>query len=171
MKAHITWELRIDVVNKVLMVKVFHVENYSLALKSDGTVWSWGENSMGQLGDGTTLGKLTPTQVKAVDGKSFLNDATKIDAGDSHSIALTRSSFITWGNNTDGQLGNGSLISYSNIPVTVLQLPIRQDHEYIYDSANRLSAIIIHKGSISYRRVFVYDSNGNLLSTITKEIQ
>jgi alpha-tubulin suppressor-like RCC1 family protein len=127
---------------------------------------------MGQLGDGTTVGKLTPTQVKAVDGISFLNDVIKIDAGDSHSIALTRSSFITWGNDSDGQLGNGSLISYSNIPVTVLQSSIRQDYEYIYDSfTNRLTATIIHKGNISYRRYFVYDSNGNLLSTITKEIK
>ncbi|MCL2707022.1 MAG: RCC1 domain-containing protein, partial [Dehalococcoidia bacterium] len=37
--------------------------NYSLALKSDGTVWAWGGNSYGQLGDGTTTNRSTPAQL------------------------------------------------------------------------------------------------------------
>src|SRR3990167_3222804 len=37
--------------------------NHRLALKSDGTVWAWGGNTYGQLGDGTTSDKTTPTQV------------------------------------------------------------------------------------------------------------
>src|SRR5215510_16226267 len=37
--------------------------SYSLALKSDGTVWAWGDNSAGQLGDGSTSTRLTPTAV------------------------------------------------------------------------------------------------------------
>src|SRR5437764_5047032 len=42
--------------------------NHSLALKSDGTVWAWGYNVYGQLGDGTTTNRLTPVQVSGVSG-------------------------------------------------------------------------------------------------------
>ena len=36
---------------------------HSLALKQDGTVWAWGDNDYGQLGDGTTEDRSTPVQV------------------------------------------------------------------------------------------------------------
>ena len=36
---------------------------HSLALKQDGTVWAWGDNDYGQLGDGTDTDRLTPVQV------------------------------------------------------------------------------------------------------------
>lgn len=39
--------------------------SHSLALKSDGTIWTWGENSSGQLGDGTETLRATPVQVRA----------------------------------------------------------------------------------------------------------
>ena len=38
--------------------------NHSLALKSDGTVWAWGYNGSGQLGDGTTTNRRTPTSIQ-----------------------------------------------------------------------------------------------------------
>ena len=38
--------------------------DHSLALASDGTVWAWGANGDGQLGDGTTIQRLTPVQVR-----------------------------------------------------------------------------------------------------------
>ena len=40
--------------------------NYSLALKSDGTMWGWGENGVGQLGDGTYTNRSTPVQVRGL---------------------------------------------------------------------------------------------------------
>ena len=48
---------------------------HSLALKADGTVWAWGNNTDGQLGDGTTTDRLTPVQV------SGLSDVVAIAAG------------------------------------------------------------------------------------------
>jgi len=39
---------------------------YSMALRRDGTVWAWGWNEHGQLGDGTTTGRLTPVQVQGL---------------------------------------------------------------------------------------------------------
>lgn len=46
---------------------------HSLALKNDGTVWAWGLNRNGELGDGTFVNKHSPTQVVGAEGKGFLN--------------------------------------------------------------------------------------------------
>jgi len=57
---------------------------HSLALRADNTLWAWGVNGFGQLGDGTMTDRLTPVQV------SGLTDAVAIAAGYWHSLALTR---------------------------------------------------------------------------------
>jgi alpha-tubulin suppressor-like RCC1 family protein len=57
-------------------------EGHSLALKSDGTVWAWGGNYFGQLGDGTTTGGSTPVQVLN------LGNIAAIAAGGNRSMAL-----------------------------------------------------------------------------------
>ena len=46
------------------VVEIATGPRHALALKKDGTVWSWGENDAGQLGDGTTCNRLTPVQVR-----------------------------------------------------------------------------------------------------------
>jgi alpha-tubulin suppressor-like RCC1 family protein len=76
---------------------------HNIILKPDGTIWAWGDNSSGQLGDGTTKDKSTPVQVQG------LNDVTAIAAGGLHTIALKKDGTIwTWGNNDYGQLGDGT---------------------------------------------------------------
>ncbi|ETR67802.1 MAG: hypothetical protein OMM_11195 [Candidatus Magnetoglobus multicellularis str. Araruama] len=57
---------------------------HSLALKDNGSFWSWGYNLYGQLGDGTTTNKSSPVKV------SGLSQVTKIDAGCHHSLALKK---------------------------------------------------------------------------------
>ena len=47
--------------------------NHSLALKNNGTVWAWGWNSHGELGDGTTTTSRTPVQVQGQNGVGFFN--------------------------------------------------------------------------------------------------
>ena len=83
-----------------------------LALKNDGTVWTWGFNNVGQLGDGTTVNRSTPVQVP-------ISEVKAITAGSYHSVALkTDGTVWTWGGGTSGQLGNGASLD-SSMPVQV----------------------------------------------------
>ncbi|CAN7689521.1 cadherin-like beta sandwich domain-containing protein [Paenibacillus sp. LjRoot153] len=69
--------------------------NHALALKSDGTVWAWGDNTNGQLGDGTSEGQQpSPRQVKYSNDEP-LTDFIKVVAGENHSMAL-RSDGTLW---------------------------------------------------------------------------
>lgn len=88
--------------------------SHSLALDSNGTVWSWGYNGYGQLGNATTLGMngYYPTVLS-------LQNITKIAAGGSHSLALDTSGNVwSWGYNHFGQLGDGTTTDKST-PVKV----------------------------------------------------
>jgi alpha-tubulin suppressor-like RCC1 family protein len=87
--------------------------NHTVALRSNGTVWTWGNNSSGQLGDGTTTPRSRPVQVCAFGQPApcslFMNGVTAIAAGNSHSVALrTDGTVWTWGSNIFGQLGDGT---------------------------------------------------------------
>jgi alpha-tubulin suppressor-like RCC1 family protein len=79
---------------------------HSLALKSDGTLWSWGTNSHGQLGDHTTTDRKTPVRIG--------RDATwvAVAAGSDHSLALKSDGTLwAWGDNSNGQLGDGTTVN------------------------------------------------------------
>ena len=91
---------------------------HSLALLDDGTVWAWGRNSQGELGNGDAGDSYTPTQVPG------LPAITAISAGGYHSMALDEDGTIwTWGYNSNGQLGNGSFVSAES----PIQLPTLTD--------------------------------------------
>jgi alpha-tubulin suppressor-like RCC1 family protein len=77
--------------------------DHAVALKADGTVWAWGANVYGQLGDGTTTDRSSPVQVSSLSG------IVAVDAGAIHSIALKGDGTVwVWGANAHGQLGNGT---------------------------------------------------------------
>ena len=78
--------------------------NHSLALTSAGRVLAWGDNSSGQLGDGTTRNRFLPVTVHLPRGTR----ATSVAGGEMHSLAMTRSGLFAWGDNTSGQLGDGT---------------------------------------------------------------
>jgi len=87
--------------------------SHLLALLSDGTVRSWGLNTSGQLGNGTTTNSNVPVTVMG------LRDVVGISSGASHSLALLADGTVrTWGNNVSGQLGNGTYTA-SSVPVAV----------------------------------------------------
>ncbi|MBF0565842.1 MAG: DUF1566 domain-containing protein, partial [Nitrospirae bacterium] len=76
---------------------------HTIALKGDGTVWTWGRNDFGELGDGTTTQRNTPVQVNGLTG------VIAIAGGGLHTIALKGDGTIwAWGYNGDGELGDGT---------------------------------------------------------------
>jgi alpha-tubulin suppressor-like RCC1 family protein len=86
---------------------------FAMGLKPDGTVWSWGDNVVGQLGDGTTTNRTTPVQVcdagETDPCANFLTGVNAVAGGGAHAVALKPDGTVwTWGNNTDGQLGDGT---------------------------------------------------------------
>jgi hypothetical protein len=94
---------------------------HTLFLCSDGTVAAVGRNANGQLGNGTTLN--STTAVKVFDG-GHLNGKTPIavEAGGYHSSVITSDgNLFTWGSDSFGQLGNGSPLANSTMPVPVLK--------------------------------------------------
>jgi alpha-tubulin suppressor-like RCC1 family protein len=97
-------------------------DNHSLALKSDGSVWAFGENTYGQLGNATTSTGATslPVQVKGQGGSGFLTDIFAIAAGGGHSLAVDNQGRVwAWGLNDSGQLGRNNTTN-SSTPVLVL---------------------------------------------------
>jgi YD repeat-containing protein len=85
------------------------------ALKGDGTVWAWGGNFFGQLGDGTTTQRTTPVQVQGLSGITAISG----NSGGNHLLAL-RNDGTVWalGYNGSGQLGDGTTTNRST-PVQV----------------------------------------------------
>jgi len=100
--------------NRLTPVRVNHGGNkaqaiaagglHSLILLDDGTVMAFGCNSNGELGDGSTTDRLTPIRVNLGGNK-----AQRIAAGDHHSlILLDDGTVMAFGNNANGELGDGS---------------------------------------------------------------
>jgi len=109
---------------------------FTCARINDGTAQCWGDNGSGRLGDGTTNDSLTPVQVCAVydSGSSTcttpLTGVAQVAAGDTHACAVLDTGGVRcWGNDTTGQLGNGTDGS-STTPVAV----------YGIDNATRVAA-------------------------------
>ena len=89
--------------------------DHCVVLKSDGTVYTWGGNGYGQLGDGTTTERNTPVQVSGLTG------IVAISAGYSHCVALKGDGTVyTWGSNSGG-MGDGTTTNrYAPVQVSGL---------------------------------------------------
>ena len=80
--------------------------SHSVSVSSDGQVYAWGDNTHGQIGDGTHTGRTLPTGTAAPADVLF----TQATAGRNHTAALDATGRIwTWGDNSDGQLGRGTV--------------------------------------------------------------
>ena len=79
--------------------------NFALAVKTDGTLWGWGNGGSGRIGDGAapSIDRSSPVQVGAD------TDWSKVSAGDVHSLAIkTNGTLWSWGDNGNGELGQNS---------------------------------------------------------------
>ncbi len=169
----------------------------SLALKSDGSVWSWGANGDGELGNGATADQPAPVQVTGPGGTGTLSGVRKLAAGGYHVLALKNDGTVwSWGYDVFGQLGYdttgvcrsspfvggncatspGQVTSLSGMGIVGAGLydsltaaapaggGTRQASTttYTYDNLYRLTGAIGPTGTTSY----TYDPTGNRLSKV-----
>lgn len=107
-------------------------QSSSLALRSDGTVWTWGANTNGQLGHGDTVQRSVPAQAAA------LGDIVYAALGYSHALALRADgAVLAWGKNASGQAGvEGATptadqlvpVEVAGIPTAVVELAAGSEH-------------------------------------------
>ena len=128
-------------------------EDYTLALKSDGTVWAWGNNDYSRLGR-KTVPDWKPTKL------NDLKNITDIVAGGKHSFALSNSGQLYgWGDSTDGQLGSSNVPVYSTRDKSGMVYQGEKRAEtpmYIslvgknacIDAGTRLSAVVANDGGV-----------------------
>ncbi len=99
------------------VVSISAGDAHTCAVALDGSVWCWGTNSSGQLGNGTTTTQLAPARVLG------LTDAVAVSAGLDYTCAVTRGGLVfCWGSNAFGQLGDGTTTSSTKPGTAVLNL-------------------------------------------------
>ena len=85
---------------------------HTMAIKTDDSLWAWGSNNRGQLGDGTNYDRLAPVKI--------MDNAVAVSAGRRHTLAVCIQGIVwAWGANQYGQLGDGSTED-KNFPVQVI---------------------------------------------------
>jgi alpha-tubulin suppressor-like RCC1 family protein len=99
----ITYNLLQKISSDTTWVSVSAGDSHSHAIKSDGTLWAWGRNYWGELGDGFTADKYVPTKIGAA------TDWATVSAGAYHCVGLKKDgSLWAWGDNVWGQRGDNT---------------------------------------------------------------
>ena len=99
------------------MTSIVAGRDFALALQADGSIWGWGSNERGQLGDGPGRHQWPPVQVQP---QALDSGVIALAAGGWHALALQADGSVwAWGFNDSGQLGDGTAINRS-APVRVL---------------------------------------------------
>lgn len=100
------------------VVSVHLSNNNGYALREDQTLWAWGNNHSGDVGDGTVEDRLFPVPV--------LTGVEEVSVGWDHVLARrTFGALWTWGANVSGQLGNGESLFYGNYVPRFSAFPIQ----------------------------------------------
>jgi len=83
---------------------------YSVELQASGAMLAWGDNSSGELGDGTTTKRATPVPLPGLGPDSGV---VQVAAGGSHTLVLKADGrVLAWGHNRSGELGDGSTVDH-----------------------------------------------------------
>jgi alpha-tubulin suppressor-like RCC1 family protein len=127
--------------------------------RSGGIALGWGDNSAGELGDGTSTGPelcgVEPCSTLPVGVSGPLSEARAVSAGQDHSLALLKTGSVdAWGYNGAGELGNGTTTS-SNVPVTVSGITTAT----AVSAGNEFSLALLKNGTVD---AWGYNASGQL---------
>ncbi len=127
-------------------------DGFTAILKSDGTVWTWGTNNFGELGDGTFNTRATPAQVQG------LSDVVYVAARDYHVLVIKSDGTVwAWGSNENGECGDNTVQDRTH-PVQVLfDLPV---------SPTITSALVV-TGAVNVPLTYTLTATGTLPITLT----
>lgn len=107
---------------------------HTCAVTDTGELYCWGDNRYGQVGDGTTANRLSPTQVP-----NLAEAIITVTAGGVNTCALSVSGKLyCWGNNHSGQLGDGTTISHT----ISIQVPLTRSVQAVDISGRHMCALL-----------------------------
>ncbi|MDZ4751628.1 MAG: T9SS type A sorting domain-containing protein [Flavobacteriales bacterium] len=148
------------------MISIDDGGSFVAFLKNDGTVWTCGDNSFGQLGIGNNTTSNVVIQIET------LSNIVAIECGSFHSLAIRNDDTVwAWGWNNEMQLGNDSETS-SNVPIQVMGLcsmVTTMEHESVSTSANYTlypnpaNDFISIRGIPSNASMVIYDITGKVV--------
>ncbi len=139
--------------------------SHSMYLSDQAKVYAWGNNSKGQLGDGTTLSHNLPSLVPGLDGSAL------IAAGYDHSLSVIRhdgfDELMAWGDNSLGQLGTGGGLKADSVQTIPMRADLTGDQDIYNDHVLSLfagyaqSAVTVPAGDSGRQRLLIWGSNSN----------
>jgi len=154
-----------QILNKFITVSAGYF--HTLAVRKDGTVWAWGSNNFGQLGDGTNEDRIAPVQVIG------LKDIIAVASGSWHSLALDKNGAVwAWGSNHSGELGDGTNESKS-IPVKVKELEdiVSISAGFHYSAALKKDGTVWDMGSRPFIHAdFGYEQGYNAIRPVPEQV-
>ena len=152
----ITEKFTLDEDEKVVDVSLGYV--HMGALTSKGRLFTWGNNTYGQLGNGTNNLQINPTEITSYLNLNSSETLISVRLGGYHTMVVTSDDRVfTWGNNTKGQLGNETFTN-TNSPVDITDKFILglNEHIVLSSSGYRYSIAVTSEG-----RVFSWGENLN----------
>jgi alpha-tubulin suppressor-like RCC1 family protein len=133
---------------------------HTAAVKTDGTLWAWGLNSYGRLGDTTTTQRTIPVVIS-----SPATNWKQVACGDSHTAAVkTDGTLWAWGNNTSGRLGDTTTIQ-RNSPVVISNSATTWKQVscgYAHTGAIKIDGTLWTWGQNAYKQLGHSDASGSV---------
>lgn len=160
----LTYKISYNDFNDEMSVKIVAGWNHNIALSPEGRVFTWGDNSYGQLGDGTVDSQSERVEITEFFGLKEAEVIVDIIAGGNHSFALSSTGRVfAWGRNNYGQLGDGTTLDgLSPIDITSqIHLSLGDGIAKIYAGGSQ-SFILTEKGKIlGWGANYVYQLGNN----------